>query len=89
MSASAVSSARARIPTRSRSVIVSSISRHVGGLRVQLEPPLNVSLKAELGAERALGVDISNACAGMMTGVFILNDLIRQGRIRRGMVVSA
>ena len=24
----------------------------------------------------------------MMTGVFILNDLIRQGRIRRGMVVS-
>ena len=70
-------------------MIVSSIGRHVGGLRVQLEPPLNVSLKAELGAERALGVDISNACAGMMTGVFILNDLIRQGRIRRGMVVSA
>jgi 3-oxoacyl-[acyl-carrier-protein] synthase-3 len=69
-------------------LIVSSISRHVGGLRVQLEPPLNVALKAALGAERALGLDISNACAGMMTGVFILNDLIRQGRIRRGMVVS-
>jgi 3-oxoacyl-[acyl-carrier-protein] synthase III len=70
-------------------LIVASISRHVGGLRVvQLEPPLNVSLKAALGAERALGLDISNACAGMMTGVFILNDLIRQGRIRRGMVVS-
>ncbi len=46
------------------------------------------TLKAALGAERALGLDISNACAGMMTGVFILNDLIRQGRIRRGMVVS-
>jgi 3-oxoacyl-[acyl-carrier-protein] synthase-3 len=69
-------------------LIVSSISRHVGGLRVQLEPPVNVSLKAALGAERAIGLDISNACAGMMTGVFILNDLIRQGRIRRGMVVS-
>jgi 3-oxoacyl-[acyl-carrier-protein] synthase-3 len=69
-------------------LLVSSISRHVGGLRLQLEPPLNVSLKAALGAERALGLDISNACAGMMTGVFILNDLIRQGRIRRGMVVS-
>src|SRR5271166_4678288 len=65
-------------------LIVCSISRHVGGLRLQLEPPL----KAALGAERALGLDISNACAGMMTGVFILNDLIRQGRIRRGMVVS-
>ena len=69
-------------------LIVSSISRHVGGLRVQLEPPVNVSLKAALGAERAIGLDISNACAGMLTGVFILNDLIRQGRIRRGMVVS-
>jgi len=69
-------------------LIVSSISRHVGGLRMQLEPPVNVALKAALGAERALGLDIANACAGMMTGVFILNDLIRQGRIRRGMVVS-
>ena len=69
-------------------LLVSSISRHVGGLRLQLEPPLNVALKAALGAEHALGLDISNACAGMMTGVFLLNDLIRQGRIRRGMVVS-
>ena len=69
-------------------LLVSSISRHVGGLRVQLEPPVSVSLKAALGARRAISFDISNACAGMMTGVFILNDLIRQGRIRRGMVVS-
>jgi 3-oxoacyl-[acyl-carrier-protein] synthase-3 len=69
-------------------LIVSSISRHVGGLRVQLEPPVSVSLKEALGARRAISFDISNACAGMMTGVFILNDLIRQGRIGRGMVVS-
>jgi 3-oxoacyl-[acyl-carrier-protein] synthase-3 len=69
-------------------LLVSSISRHIGGLRVQLEPPVNVALKAALGAEGAVGLDISNACAGMLTGVFILNDLIRQGRIRRGMVVS-
>jgi 3-oxoacyl-[acyl-carrier-protein] synthase III len=69
-------------------LLVSSISRHVGGLRVQLEPPMSVSLKEALGAQHAISFDISNACAGMMTGVFILNDLIRQGRIRRGMVVS-
>jgi 3-oxoacyl-[acyl-carrier-protein] synthase III len=69
-------------------VIVASITRYVGGLRMQLEPPLSVSLKEELGAQHALSFDISNACAGMMTGVFILNDMIRQGRIRRGMVVS-
>jgi 3-oxoacyl-[acyl-carrier-protein] synthase III len=69
-------------------LVVSSISRHVGGLRVQLEPPVSVALKEALGARRAISFDISNACAGMMTGVFLLNDLIRQGRIRRGMVVS-
>jgi 3-oxoacyl-[acyl-carrier-protein] synthase-3 len=70
-------------------LIVSSISRHVGGLRrIQLEPPVSVSLKEALGARRAVSLDISNACAGMMTGVFLLNDFIRRGRIRRGMVVS-
>lgn len=69
-------------------LIVSSISRYVGGLRMQLEPPLSVALKEALGAQRAMSFDLSNACAGMMTGVFILNDLIRQGRIRLGMVVS-
>jgi 3-oxoacyl-[acyl-carrier-protein] synthase III len=69
-------------------LIVSSISRYVGGLRMQLEPPLSVSLKEALGAQRAMSFDLSNACAGMMTGVFILNDMIRQGRIRLGMVVS-
>jgi len=69
-------------------LIVSSISRYVGGLRFQLDPPVSVLLKDALGALRAMSFDISNACAGMMTGVFILNDMIRQGRIRRGMVVS-
>jgi 3-oxoacyl-[acyl-carrier-protein] synthase-3 len=69
-------------------LIVSSISRHVGGIRIQLEPPVSVQLKHALGADRAMSFDLSNACAGMMTGVFLLNDLVRQGRIRRGMVVS-
>src|ERR1017187_2142884 len=69
-------------------LIVSSISRHVGGLRMQLEPPVSVSLKEAIGARGAVSFDLTNACAGMLTGVFILNDLIRHGRIGRGMVVS-
>jgi len=69
-------------------LIGSSITHYMGGLRMQLEPPMSLSLKEALGAQRAMSFDLSNACAGMMTGVFILNDLIRQGRIRRGMVVS-
>ncbi len=69
-------------------LIVSSISRYVDGMRLQLEPPLSLSLKEAIGAGGAMSFDLTNACAGMMTGVFILNDMIRQGRIRRGMVVS-
>jgi 3-oxoacyl-[acyl-carrier-protein] synthase-3 len=69
-------------------LIGSSITRYNGGLRMQLEPPLSLSLKQALGARAAMSFDLTNACAGMMTGVFILNDLIRGGRIERGMVVS-
>ena len=32
--------------------------------------------------------DVSNACAGMLSGVMILNNWIRQGIVERGMVVS-
>jgi 3-oxoacyl-[acyl-carrier-protein] synthase-3 len=32
--------------------------------------------------------DVSNACAGMLTGVTILNNWIRQGIVERGLVVS-
>ena len=65
-----------------------SISRNKAGLRHQWEPPLSLAIKDAIGAHGAISFDISNACAGMMTGVFILNDFIRRGVIRRGMVVS-
>jgi 3-oxoacyl-[acyl-carrier-protein] synthase-3 len=65
-----------------------SISRYKDGLRHQWEPPLSLSIKDAIGASKAISFDISNACAGMMTGVFILHDFIRRGVIRRGMVVS-
>ena len=69
-------------------VINASISKYNGGLSQQLEPPLSLSLKEALGAHDAINFDLSNACAGMMTGVFILNDFIRRGVFRCGMVVS-
>jgi 3-oxoacyl-[acyl-carrier-protein] synthase-3 len=47
-----------------------------------------LSIKDAIGANKAVSFDISNACAGMMTGVFILHDFIRRGVIRRGMAVS-
>ena len=69
-------------------LINASITRYKGGLVQHYEPPLSLAVKDAIGAQNAISFDISNACAGMMTGVFILHDFIRRGVIRRGMVVS-
>jgi 3-oxoacyl-[acyl-carrier-protein] synthase-3 len=69
-------------------VISCSISKYRGRFDQQLEPPLSMYVKTAIGAPDAMSFDVSNACAGMLTGVFILNDFIRRGEIRRGMVVS-
>ena len=47
-----------------------------------------VAVASAIGASHAQAFDVSNACAGMLTGAFILNDWIRLGVVRRGMVVS-
>ena len=69
-------------------IISTSITRFDDGLSQRYEPPLSLAIKEALGAHRAINFDLSNACSGMMTGVFILNDFIRRGAIERGMVVS-
>ncbi|HKU42040.1 MAG TPA: 3-oxoacyl-[acyl-carrier-protein] synthase III C-terminal domain-containing protein [Polyangiales bacterium] len=65
-----------------------SITKNHGGLRYALEPPFSLAIKQAIGAKRALNFDIANACAGMITGIFVLNDFIRRGQIRCGMAVS-
>jgi 3-oxoacyl-[acyl-carrier-protein] synthase-3 len=70
-------------------VIVScSITKYVDGLSYRFEPALSLSIKEALGASQCLNFDITNACAGMLTGIAILDGMIRAGRIRCGMVVS-
>jgi 3-oxoacyl-[acyl-carrier-protein] synthase-3 len=69
-------------------LISCSITKFRDGLVQCLEPPMSIAVAQALGATRAITFDVSNACAGMLTGVFILNNWIRQGLIRRGMVVS-
>ena len=65
-----------------------SISRYRDGFNLVYEPPISLHIKNSIGAHKAMNFDISNACAGMLTGVFIVNDFIKRGIIRRGMVVS-
>ncbi|MEU3985787.1 3-oxoacyl-[acyl-carrier-protein] synthase III C-terminal domain-containing protein [Streptomyces sp. NPDC026672] len=69
-------------------VICGSISRDKGGGRYYFEPSFARMLAEELGAHSAIHFDVSNACAGMITGVHILDRMIRQGIVRNGMVVS-
>jgi 3-oxoacyl-[acyl-carrier-protein] synthase-3 len=70
-------------------VISVSISRVKGDhYRLQLEPSFALFLAKALGARQAIHFDLSNACAGMMTGVFLLDRMIKAGVIKNGMVVS-
>jgi 3-oxoacyl-[acyl-carrier-protein] synthase III len=69
-------------------VISTSITRSTGRTAQSFEPPLSLYIKQAIGAAQALNFDISNACAGMLTGVFILQDRITRGEIDCGMVVS-
>lgn len=69
-------------------VVSCSITKYRDGLVQWLEPPTSLSVAQALGATGAVTFDVSNACAGMLTGVFIVNNWIRRGAIRRGLVVS-
>lgn len=65
-----------------------SITKYRDGLTQWLEPPMSVAVAERLGADNAVTFDISNACAGMLTGVFVVANRIRRGEIECGMVVS-
>ncbi|MEV0416382.1 3-oxoacyl-[acyl-carrier-protein] synthase III C-terminal domain-containing protein [Streptomyces sp. NPDC050448] len=69
-------------------VISASITRFKQGDRFTFEPSFAAMLASELGARSAIHFDVSNACAGMMTGVWLLDRMIRSGTVRRGLVVS-
>lgn len=69
-------------------LICANISRYDGPRRVTYEPSTSMTLKRHFGFDRAIAMDLSNACAGMWTAVYIVDALIRSGAIRHGMVVS-
>ncbi len=59
-------------------VINCSITKFRGGLTQWLEPSMSIAVAHGIGAENAMTFDVSNACAGMLTGVTVLNNWIRQ-----------
>jgi len=69
-------------------VVSASISRSQYGQIATWEPCLAGAIARKLGARNAIHFDVANACAGMITGVYILDRMIKAGTIRRGLVVS-
>lgn len=69
-------------------LICCNISRVDGPDRLSFEPGTSVKLRKHFGLKNALVFDITNACAGMFTGIHIVNNLLATGAIRCGMVVS-
>ena len=55
---------------------------------VVFEPSTAVRLRSRLGTYRATAFDVSNACAGMATGISVADDWIRSGVCRSALVVS-
>jgi len=69
-------------------VVCCSITKYRDGLAQWMEPPFSVALADEVGAHHASTFDLSNACAGMLSGVFVANNWVRTGRARTALVVS-
>jgi 3-oxoacyl-[acyl-carrier-protein] synthase III len=56
--------------------------------RFSYEPSTAMKLRGEFGFENAQAYDISNACAGMFTAIYLIDAFLQAGLIRRGMAVS-
>src|SRR5215212_6513966 len=80
---------KAQHSAASLDVLIScSITKFKGGLTQWVEPTMSSAVARAIGADKAMTFDVSNACAGMLTGLTILNNWIRQGAVERGLVVS-
>jgi 3-oxoacyl-[acyl-carrier-protein] synthase III len=69
-------------------VISCSITKLRDGFTQWLEPTMSAAVARAIGAENAMTFDLSNACAGMLSGVTVANNWIRQGTVERVLVVS-
>jgi 3-oxoacyl-[acyl-carrier-protein] synthase III len=69
-------------------LVCCNISRYDAPHQVSFEPSTAARLRHEFGFTHALAFDLTNACAGMFTGIHVVRSFLRSGAIRRGMVVS-
>lgn len=70
-------------------VICCNISRYDGpNFEFSYEPSTAAKLCSHFGFHDAVALDVSNACAGMFTGISLGEGLLKSGHCRRVLVVS-
>ncbi|MEZ5042780.1 MAG: 3-oxoacyl-[acyl-carrier-protein] synthase III C-terminal domain-containing protein [Saprospiraceae bacterium] len=69
-------------------VICCNISHYDKPARYSFEPSGAIKLHKEFGFDQATVFDISNACAGVFTGIYIADAYLKAGAAKRVMVVS-
>ena len=79
---------RSGVAADSLDVVINCSITKFQGLTKWLEPTMSGAVAHAIGATNAMTFDLSNACAGMLSGVMVLNNWIRQGSVERGLVIS-
>lgn len=69
-------------------IIYAGIFKVLGRSRHVYEPAMSALVRKELGSGAKLFFDVSNACTGMLTAVYILDSMIRTGVVKNGLIVS-
>src|SRR5208282_2172652 len=69
-------------------LICCNISRYDGPSAFSFEPASAIKLKSMMRFDKAIGFDISNACAGIFTGIYVADSFLKSGAADRVMVVS-
>lgn len=69
-------------------IICTSISRYDHTKQYTYEPSLSARLKGGLQASNARHFDVTNACAGMFTGINLANNMLKSGAIKTALIVS-
>ena len=70
-------------------IISCNISRYDGPAhKFTFEPSTAARLRDQCGLTNALAFDLTNACAGMFTGITVADAFLRTGLVQRAMIVS-
>ena len=69
-------------------LICCNISRFDSPRSFTYEPTTSLRLQHEFGLDRAMAFDLTNACAGLFTGLYVVDALLKLGSVRRALIVS-